>query len=135
MPGVGANFFSNGSGTGVTTNLPSISRSGSSSTPQQQPPQQTSTANFFPTPQSQSQPQAAPYTVFTDTTLSQSPFTTQSPVSPTFNLKTGVNGRNASLSSTLGQQPTPGTALSGDANTSQNPFAGPFFDPAQNSPK
>ncbi|KAI2787380.1 Transcription activator of gluconeogenesis [Penicillium oxalicum] len=130
MPGVGANFFSNGSGTGVTTNLPSISRSGSSSTPQQQPPQQTSTANFFPTPQSQSQPQAAPYTVFTDTTLSQSPFTTQSPVSPTFNLKTGVNGRNASLSSTLGQQPTPGTALSGDANTSQNPFAGPFFDPS-----
>ncbi|KAF7717634.1 Transcription activator of gluconeogenesis acuK [Penicillium ucsense] len=134
VPGIGANFFSNGNSTGMTTNLPSLSRSASISTPQQQPqqPQQqtSSTRNFFPTPQAQSQPPSAPYNVFTDTTLTQSPFPTQSPVSPTFNLKTGVNGRNASLSSTLGQQATPSTALSGDANSSQNPFAGPFFDPS-----
>ena len=62
--------------------------------------------------------------------MSQSPFTTQSPVSPTFNLKNNANGRNSSLSSTVNQQPTPSTALSGETGQPQNPFAGPFFDPS-----
>lgn len=81
--------------------------------------------NFYPTPQTQ----AGSYNPYQESSMSQSPFTTQSPVSPTFNMKTSTNGRNPSLSSTANQQPTPG-ALSGDTSQSQNPFAGPFFDPS-----
>lgn len=66
--------------------------------------------------------------MYQDATLSQSPFTTQSPVSP-FTLKSSANGRNPSLSSTVNQQPT-STPLPADATQSQNPFAGPFFDPS-----
>ncbi|KAJ5779187.1 hypothetical protein N7457_006907 [Penicillium paradoxum] len=80
--------------------------------------------NFYPTPQTQ----AGSYNPYQDSSMSQSPFTTQSPVSPTFSMK--PNGRNPSLSSSVNQQPTPSTALSGDTSQSQNPFAGPFFDPS-----
>lgn len=137
MPGVSGNFYNNN---GMRNSLP-VSRNGPSSaganTPQQQQPT-NNTGNFYPTPQpqSQSQPQPQPqpqpgsYNIYQDATLSQSPFTTQSPVSPTFNLKTSANGRNSSLSSTVNQQPTPNTALSGDSSNPQNPFAGPFFDPS-----
>jgi hypothetical protein len=105
---------------------------GSSYTPQQQPQRQTpGTTGFYPTPQPQHQPQPGSYDGYPDnTTISQSPFTTQSPVPPTFNLKSSTNGQNASLSSTVGQQPTPSRALSGDTSQPQNPFAGPFFDPS-----
>ncbi|KAJ5896074.1 Transcription activator of gluconeogenesis [Penicillium subrubescens] len=133
MPGVGGTFYNNSNnGNGITNGMPPMSRNGSSSTPQQQPQQQTpSTTTFYPTPRPQSQPQPGSYNVYPDTTtISQSPFTTQSPVSPTFNLKSSTNGRNASLSSTVGQQPTPTTALSGDTSQPPNPFAGPFFDPS-----
>lgn len=133
MPGVGGNFYNNSNnGNGISNGMPPMPRNGSSSTPQQQPQQQTpSTTSFYPTPQPQPQPQPGSYNVYPDTTtISQSPFTTQSPVSPTFNLKSSTNGRNASLSSTVGQQPTPTTALSGDTSQPPNPFAGPFFDPS-----
>ena len=130
MPGVGGNFYNNSNnGNEITNGMPAMPRNGSTS--QQQAQRQTpSTTSFYPTPQPQPQPQPGSYNVYPDTTISQSPFTTQSPVSPTFNLKTSTNGRNASLSSTVGQQPTPGTALSGVASQPQNPFAGPFFDPS-----
>lgn len=123
MPGVGGNFYNNG----LRNNVP-VSRNGNStSTPQQQQPNSNT---FFPTPQQQTQPQPGSYNLYQDTTLSQSPFTTQSPVSPTFNLKSSANGRGSSLSSTVNQQPPTSTALPGDTTQSQNPFAGPFFDPS-----
>ncbi|KAI3070825.1 hypothetical protein CBS147339_7312 [Penicillium roqueforti] len=86
----------------------------------------TTSNNFYPT----SQTQTASYNPYQESSMSQSPFTTQSPVSPTFNMKSSTNGRNPSLSSTVNQQATPSTALSGDTSQSQNPFAGPFFDPS-----
>ncbi|CAI7606444.1 unnamed protein product [Penicillium manginii] len=133
MPGVGGNFptYNNG----MRNSLP-VSRNGpnaGANTPQQQPTNNSNNAgNFYPTPQPQSQPQAqsGSYNMYHQDTLSQSPFTTQSPVSPTFNLKTSANGRNSSLSSTVNQQPTPNTAISGETGNPQNPFAGPFFDPS-----
>ncbi|KAJ5123504.1 hypothetical protein N7448_009601 [Penicillium atrosanguineum] len=115
-------FYSNT----LRNNLPG-SRNGSASTPQQQAP---NTNNFYPTPQPQPQPQPGSYNMYQESPMGQSPFTTQSPVSPTFNLKNTTNGRNPSLSSTVNQQPTPSTALSGDTSQPQNPFAGPFFDPS-----
>ncbi|KAJ5627535.1 hypothetical protein N7528_004962 [Penicillium herquei] len=132
MPGVSGNFYNNNNG--MHNNLP-MSRNGpNTSTSQQQQQQQQQQAqqatNFYPTPQPQTQPQAGSYNMYQETTMSQSPFTTQSPVSPTFNLKTSQNGRNPSLSSTVNQQPTPSTALSGDTSQPPNPFAGPFFDPS-----
>ncbi|KAJ5662665.1 hypothetical protein N7462_011591 [Penicillium macrosclerotiorum] len=104
MPGVGGTFYNNSNG--IRNGLP-VSRNGASSNTPQQPPSST-----------------------TRNSLESEPFTTQSPVSPTFNLKTGVNGRNPSLSSTVNQQPTTNAALSGDTTNPQNPFAGPFFDPS-----
>jgi hypothetical protein len=125
MPGVGSNndtFYSNA----LRNNMPG-SRNGSSNTPQQQPPNNN---NFYPTPQPQAQPQPGSYDMYQESPMSQSPFTTQSPVSPTFNLKNSASGGNSSLSSTMPQQATPSTALSGDTSQPQNPFAGPFFDPS-----
>ncbi|KAJ6189098.1 hypothetical protein N7519_004006 [Penicillium mononematosum] len=117
----------------LRNNLP-ISRNGTNSVnsnqqhTQQHPQQPTNPTNnnFYPTPQTQT----GSYNPYQDSSMSQSPFTTQSPVSPTFNMKSSTNGRNPSLSSTVNQQPTPSTALSGDTSQSQNPFAGPFFDPS-----
>ncbi|KAJ5150876.1 uncharacterized protein N7482_010128 [Penicillium canariense] len=146
MPGVTGSLYnkSSSNNNGLRNGLP-VSRNGSTTTPQQQPPppppppsqqqqqqqqQAPNTASFYPTPQPQPQPQPGSYNMYQDATLSQSPFTTQSPVSPSFNLKSSTNGRNPSLSSTVNQQPTPSTALSGDTNQPQNPFAGPFFDPS-----
>ncbi|KAJ6113782.1 hypothetical protein N7523_007099 [Penicillium sp. IBT 18751x] len=135
MPGVGSNNNSNNNSNSnsntfysntLRNNLPG-SRNGSASTPQQQGPNANS---FYPTPQPQPQPQPGSYNMYQESPMSQSPFTTQSPVSPTFNLKTNANGRNPSLSSTVNQQPTPSTALSGETGQPQNPFAGPFFDPS-----
>lgn len=121
MPGVSSNNNNNFYNENLRTSM-SIPGNGSN-TPQQTP---QSNNSYYPTPQPQAQPQQGSYNMYQDT-LAQSPFTTQSPVSPTFNLKTSQNGRNPSLSS-VNQQPTPSTALSGDS--SQNPFAGPFFDPS-----
>ncbi|CAG7996455.1 unnamed protein product [Penicillium olsonii] len=138
MPAVSGNNNSNGNlyNSTLRNNLP-LSRNGSSSVrsnqqhahqhSQQHSQQPTPTNNnFYPTPQ----PQPGPYNVYQDPPLSQSPFTTQSPVSPTFNMKNSTNGRNSSLSSSVNQQPTPNPTLAGDASQSQNPFAGPFFDPS-----
>lgn len=119
MPGVGSNNIYN-------DNLRnSLSMPSNGNTPQQTP---QSNGNYYPTPQPQGQPQPGSYNMYQDS-LNQSPFTTQSPVSPTFNLKNSQNGRNPSLTS-VNQQPTPSTALSGDTSQGQNPFAGPFFDPS-----
>ncbi|KAJ6086062.1 hypothetical protein N7486_010343 [Penicillium sp. IBT 16267x] len=136
MPGVPGNFYPNN--TPMRNTLPMSKNDTNSGTPQQQqpqqqqprqPPQQQASNNFYPTPQPQPQPQGS-YNMYQETAMSQSPFTTQSPVSPTYNLKTSQNGRNPSLSSTVNQQPNPSTALPGDASQPQNPFAGPFFDPS-----
>lgn len=125
MPGVGGNLYSNNSG---RNNMPVSRNSGSTNTPQQQQPQNTN--NFYPTPQAQAQAQPGSYNMYQETTMSQSPFTTQSPVSPTFNLKSSTNGPNPSITSTMNPQPTPSAALSGDTTQPHNPFAGPFFDPS-----
>lgn len=123
MPGVGGNFYNNG----LRNNVP-VSRNGNSTSTSQQ--QQPNSNTFYPTPQQQTQPQPGSYNLYQDTTLSQSPFTTQPPVSPTFNLKSSANGRTPSLSSTVNPQPPTSTTLPGDTTQSQNPFAGPFFDPS-----
>ncbi|CAG8000607.1 unnamed protein product [Penicillium salamii] len=134
MPAVGGNNNGNGNlyNSTLRNNLP-LSRNGPNSVrsnqqhAHQHSQQPTPTNNsYYPTPQ----PQPGSYNVYQDPPLSQSPFTTQSPVSPTFNMKNSTNGRNSSLSSSVNQQPTPNPTLSGDASQTQNPFAGPFFDPS-----
>ena len=124
MPGVGGG---NQSYSNPMRNSISMSRNGGSANPAQQPP---NTNNFYPTPQPQAQPQPGGYNMYQETSMSQSPFPTQSPVSPTYNLKSSQNGRNPGLSSTVSQQPPPSSALPGDTSQPQNPFAGPFFDPS-----
>jgi len=127
MPGVASDNNQNTFYSDTLRNNLSGSRNGNANVPQQQAP---NTNNFYPTPQQRAQPQPGSYNMYQESPMSQSPFTTQSPVSPTFNLKNNGNDRNSSLSSTVNQQPTTTTALSGDTRQSQNPFAGPFFDPS-----
>ncbi|RHZ71149.1 hypothetical protein CDV55_107328 [Aspergillus turcosus] len=114
MPGVGGNFYNNNA---MRTNLP-LSRNGANTANTNS--QQNSGSNYYPTPQSNS------YNVYQDTSLAQGSFPSQSPVSPTFNMKSTPTGRSNSLSSSVNPQP-PNTTVSGQ---SQNPFAGPFFDPS-----
>ncbi|KAF7116057.1 hypothetical protein CNMCM5793_003978 [Aspergillus hiratsukae] len=113
MPGVGGNFYNNA----MRTNLP-LSRNNANTANTNA--QQNSGSNYYPTPQSNS------YNVYQDTSLAQSSFPSQSPVSPTFNMKSTPTARSNSLSSSVNPQPT-NTTVSGQ---SQNPFAGPFFDPS-----
>ncbi|KAB8268058.1 transcription activator of gluconeogenesis acuK [Aspergillus minisclerotigenes] len=116
MPGIGGNFYNNT----MRSNLP-LSRNGANAVNATTQP--SSSPNFYPTPQSNS------YSVYQENTMNQNSFTSQSPVSPTFTLKTNPAARNNSLSSQVNQQP-PSTGVSGATNPSQNPFAGPFFDPS-----
>lgn len=128
MPGAGGNFYNNNTTTNLRNSLPVSKKGANAATANAQ--QNTGTNNnFYSTHQPQSQPQPGSYNVYQDTSISQSPFTTQSPVSPTFNLQSSANGRNSNLSSTV-NQPIPATALSGDTSQTPNPFAGPFFDPS-----
>ncbi|KAJ5545155.1 hypothetical protein N7535_006457 [Penicillium sp. DV-2018c] len=130
MPAVGGNNSNLYSNT-LRNNMP-MSRNGANGVASDQQQalqhnQQQSNANnnnFYPTPQTQS----GSYNPYQESSMSQSPFTAPSPVSPTFNMKT--NGRNPSLSSTMNPQLASSAALSGDTSQSQNPFAGPFFDPS-----
>ncbi|KAJ5605834.1 hypothetical protein N7510_008615 [Penicillium lagena] len=127
MPGAGGNNFYNNK-TSVRNNMPRNGTTAVTANAQPQTSNAGANGNFYPTPQ-QAQSQPGSYNVFQEPSMGQSPFTTQSPMSPTFNMKNTQNGRNASLSSTV-NQPTPNTALSGDTSQGQNPFAGPFFDPS-----
>lgn len=128
MPGVSGNNVYGNSNNMMHNNLP-LSRNGAPANPTQQQPNAN---NFYPTPQSQPQPQPGAYNMYQEPTMSQSPFTTQSPVSPNYNLKSSQNGRNPGLSSAVNQQPTPSSALSGDTSQPSNPLGGPgpFFDPS-----
>lgn len=113
IPGVGGNFYNSSSNNGNVA----LSNTGANGAVQQQ--QQNNGASFYATPQSGS------YNVYPETSMGQSPFTTQSPASPTYNVKSGAAGRHPSLSSsTVSQQPT------GTTSQAQNPFAGPLFDPS-----
>lgn len=105
MPGVGANYYNN-----TPRNVP-LSRNGANAV--NATTQQTG-SNFYNTPQSN-------YGVYPENSLNQNPFSTHSPVSPTFTMKSGLPNRPPSLS---GQQTTSAPAQP------QNPFAGPFFDPS-----
>ncbi|KAJ5815352.1 hypothetical protein N7474_007129 [Penicillium riverlandense] len=127
MPGVGGNAFYNNKNS-ARNNVPRNGTTAVNTNAQQQTPNAAANGNFYPTPQ-QAQSQPGSYNVFQEPSMAQSPFTTQSPLSPTFNMKNTPNVRNASLSSTV-NQPTPNNALSGDTTQGQNPFAGPFFDPS-----
>lgn len=93
---------------------------------------QNSGANFYPTPQSN-------YNMYQENPIAhQNAFPSQSPVSPTFSLKTNPahrnstsapnNNNNPALTSSIPQPST--TGVSNASNQSQNPFAGPFFDPS-----
>lgn len=129
MPAVGGGFYNNGlrNNVGVSHN---DANANTVQQQQQQPPPPPTANNLYPTSQPQAQPQPGSYNMYQEPTLNQSPFTTQSPVSPTFNLESSVSGQNPSLPSTVNPQSTPSTALSGDTTQPQNPFAGPFFDPS-----
>ncbi|GAB1215901.1 hypothetical protein ATERTT37_005099 [Aspergillus terreus] len=118
MPGVGGNFYSSNNNSSMRNNLP-LSRNGANAVNANA--QQNTGANFYPTPQSTS------YNVYQENPINQSSFTSQSPVSPTFNLKTNPTARTNSLSS-VGQQPPTTTGVSGP--NPQNPFAGALFDPS-----
>lgn len=123
MPGVGGNYY-NANTTPMRTNSLPLSRNGAgAANGVNAPPTQPSAPNFYPNPQSNS------YNVYPENTMNQNPFSTQSPVSPTFSLKTSPAGQNPTLSSV--SQPQTNPAVSGsNTNQSQNPFAGPFFDPS-----
>ncbi|KAK1148326.1 Transcriptional regulator of nonfermentable carbon utilization [Aspergillus melleus] len=116
MPGIGGNFYGNT----MRNSLP-LSRNGANAVSANTP--QNSAPSFYPTPQSSS------YNVYQENTLNQNSFTSQSPMSPTFNLKTTPTARNNSLSSSGGQHP-PSATVSGAATQNQNPLGGPFFDPS-----
>lgn len=79
-------------------------------------------ANYYPASQS------GPFSVFQDTTLTQAPFGSQTPVSPTFTLKTSAPPPSSGMSPPITQPPSGGP--SSGQTQSQNPFAGPFFDPS-----
>lgn len=131
MPGISGNsFYSNNSmSNGLQSNGMSLNGTSAVNTA---PNTQTSGANFYPTPQSN-------YNLYQETSINpQSSFPSQSPVSPTFSLKTNPaprnttsapnNNANTALTSSM-SQPAPG-GLSNTQSQSQNPFGGPFFDPS-----
>ncbi|RAH65819.1 Zn(II)2Cys6 transcription factor domain-containing protein [Aspergillus aculeatinus CBS 121060] len=116
MPGIGGNFYNNP----LRNNSLPLSRNGANAVNAAAPP--NSGANFYPTPQSTS------YNVYQENPMNQASFPSQSPVSPSYNLKATPTVRNSSLSS-VNQQPTT-TSASGPPTQNPNPFAGPFFDPS-----
>ncbi|KAJ9199592.1 hypothetical protein DTO164E3_4477 [Paecilomyces variotii] len=126
MPGVGGNFY-NATNT-VHNNLP-LSRNGANAV------KTRSNSNFYNAQQSgsyniyqQNKPQDQIGSLLQENALNQGTFSTQSPVSPTFNLGTSTTIQNANLSPSVPQQ-SPSTAASGPPQT-QNPFAGALFDPS-----
>ncbi|KAJ0417050.1 hypothetical protein BJY00DRAFT_215413 [Aspergillus carlsbadensis] len=133
MPGVGGNNFYNNSMSngGLPTN--GIPINGANTINTTTATQQNSGANFYPTPQSN-------YNMYQENTINQQgTFPSQSPVSPTFSLKTNPTHRNstggppnssnnAALASSMPQPSTAGVSTA--ANQTPNPFAGPFFDPS-----
>lgn len=121
MPGVGGNFYNPPP---MRTNSLSISRNGATTANGvNAPPSQPSGPNFYPNPQSNS------YNVYQENTMNQNPFATQSPVSPTFSLKTSPVGQNPTLSSASQPQTNPAVSVT-NTNQGQNPVGGPFFDPS-----
>ncbi|PYH90659.1 C6 finger domain protein [Aspergillus ellipticus CBS 707.79] len=116
IPG-GGTFYNNGP---MRNSLP-LSRNGANAV--NAAARQNSGASFYPTPQSTS------YNVYQETAMNQGSFPSQSPVSPTFNLKATPSARANSLSSSV-NQPPPNPNVSGPPAQGQNPFAGPFFDPS-----
>lgn len=121
MPGVGGNFYNPPP---MRTNSLSISRNGAAATNGvNAPPSQPSGPNFYANPQSNS------YNVYQENTLNQNPFATQSPVSPTFNLKTSPAGQNPTLSSAGQPQTNPAVSMT-NTSQGQNPVGGPLFDPS-----
>ncbi|RAL07594.1 transcription factor [Aspergillus homomorphus CBS 101889] len=117
MPGIGGNFYNNP----MRNNSLPLSRNGANAVNATAP--QNSGASFYPTPQSTS------YNVYQENPMNQASFTSQSPVSPSFNLKATPTARNNSLPTSVNQQP-PATNASGPPTQPPNPFAGPFFDPS-----
>ncbi|KAA8649980.1 hypothetical protein EYZ11_007272 [Aspergillus tanneri] len=123
MPGVvggggGNNNYYNNNAAMRNNSLP-LSRNGANAVNANTP--QNSGPNFYPNSQSSS------YNVYQENPLHQNSFPSQSPVSPTFNLKTTPTARHNSMSS-VGQQPPSSSVAS--ATPGQNPLAGPFFDPS-----
>ncbi|KAL4806462.1 transcription activator of gluconeogenesis acuK [Aspergillus unguis] len=128
MPGVGGNNFYNNNS--VSNGMQSNGMNLNGNTINPAPNTQNSGANFYPTPQSN-------YNMYQENPLNpQNSFTSQSPVSPTFSLKTNQtrntttapnNSNNASMTPSMSQ---PASAGVSNAQNSQNPFAGPFFDPS-----
>lgn len=120
MPGVGGSYQN---APMPTNNLPpprNGANGASAAMPQPNP-----NPNFYPNPQSNS------YNIYQENTMNQNPFTTQSPVSPTFNLKSSATGQNPTLSSASVSQPPPNPTVPGaTTGQNQNPIAGPFFDPS-----
>ncbi len=126
MPGAaGNNFYSNSS-------IPNSISLNSANPVNAAASTQNSGANFYPTPQSN-------YNMYQENTIGhQNAFPSQSPVSPTFSLKTNPthrnstsapnNNNNPALTSSIPQPST--TGVSTASNQSQNPIAGPFFDPS-----
>lgn len=126
MPGVGGNFY-NAPNT-VHNNLP-LSRNGANAV------KTPSSSNFYNAQQpnsyniyQQNKPQDQIGSLLQENALNQGTFSTQSPVSPTFNLGTNTTIQNANISPSMPHQ-SPSTAASGPPQT-QNPFAGALFDPS-----
>ena len=93
MPGIGGNFYNNP----LRNNSLPLSRNGANAVNAAAPP--NSGANFYPTPQSTS------YNVYQENPMNQASFPSQSPVSPSYNLKATPTVRNSSLPS-VNQNPS-----------------------------
>lgn len=108
----------------MSTNTLPLSRNGANGGVSATNPSQSNSApNFYPNPQPNS------YNVYPDNAMNQQNPFTQSPVSPTFNLKSSAAGQNPTLSSSsVSQQPPPPNPATTGQNP--NPMAGPFFDPS-----
>lgn len=123
MPGIsGGNLYDNNN----TVRSNSISLPGNGSNGVNAATSQPSSGpNFYPNAQSNS------YNIYAqENAMNQSPFATQSPVSPTFSMKPSTTGHNPTLSSSVNQQPSNQTVPGPATNQSQNPLGGPFFDPS-----
>lgn len=116
-PGVGSTFSKSASQSSQS-NVPVPHNGANAKTAEQT--QQNSGSNIYNPPQN-------PYNVYPDNSMNQNPFAAQSPVSPTFTMKSGAPGRPPSLSGVSQHQAS--GSVPGSSH-GQNPFGGPLFDPS-----
>jgi hypothetical protein len=115
MPGGGSNYYNNTPRSSVS--LPQNGADAVNTT------QQNASSSFYNPP-----PQPSSYNVYPENTMNQNPFTAQSPVSPTFAMKSAPTPQSHGLPSVNQHQTNP--TIPGSTTQAPNPLAGPLFDPS-----